>query len=44
MANLAGLAVHQPAAHHFAAEVLADRLVAEAHAQKRLSGIGAGGH
>jgi len=35
--------VHQPAAHDLAAEVLADRLVAEAHAEQRAFLGGAGG-
>jgi hypothetical protein len=42
MAHRRGLAVHQPAAHHLAAEILSDRLVAEAHAEQRLARIRAG--
>src|SRR3546814_5368856 len=41
MADGRGLAVHQPAAHDLAAEMLADRLMAEAHAEQRLARIGA---
>src|SRR5690606_32388965 len=40
----AGLAVHQPAARYGATEMLPDRLMAEADAEERPAGIGAGGH
>jgi len=43
MGQIARLAVHQPAANHLAAEMLPDRLMAEADTQKRLSGGSAGG-
>ena len=36
------LAMHQPAAHDLSAEMLADRLVPQAHAQQRQARIGAG--
>ncbi|MCY1176850.1 hypothetical protein D9M73_171370 [compost metagenome] len=39
-----GLAVHQPAAHHAAAEMLADCLMPQAHAQQRTPSCGAGRH
>src|SRR5690606_34670942 len=38
-----GLAMHQPAARHAAAEMLADRLVPQADPEQGLAGIGAGG-
>ncbi len=37
------LAMRQPATHHRSAEMLADRLMAEADAEQRLAQIGAGG-
>ena len=44
MGEIARLAVHQPATHDRAAEMLADRLVAEAYAEQRLFRLCAGRH
>src|SRR3546814_13794025 len=43
MRHRRSLAMHQPAAHHLAAEMLPDRLMTQAHAQQRQLRIGAGG-
>jgi len=43
MRDRAGLAMHQPAAHHLPAEMLANRLMTEADAEQGLLQIGAGG-
>ncbi len=34
--------MHQPAAHHFAAEMLADGLMAQTYAEQRLARLGTG--